>query len=388
MKTKKIVLTLILIFSFMLIFYGDKSDASISSANNSDFETGDFTGWNKGSQTGSLASNITGSGSGVSIINSAVSFSASSHPAVGSPTLNGGSPNPYYAPAVEPTTWTFSPYGSYGAALQPSGQSTFDSAMTSLGLSSQNSSIKSMLAQQASQSGNGSGNPTDAAWITKTITLTAGTTYTMSWNYIGTDYVPFNDGSITSLVYQGSGAEPVITVNNSVSKYALLGFTNPGTGDYSTGTFGSTGWQVSTYQVSVTGDYLLGFVVFNLDDSALSPVLLVDNIPGQTVKNGQPFGAVIPNNPNAPVVTTTTTLAPTTTETPTTSTIMTTTTTATEVVETSTTVVVDTTDATTTTVVGIIELPITGSNSNNYLFGPFLILVGFIIVNLRKVLSK
>jgi hypothetical protein len=122
----------------------------------------------------------------------------------------------------------------------------------------------------------------------------------MVWNYIGTDYVPYNDGSITSLVYQGNGATPTITINNSVGNYALLGFTNPGTGDYSTGSFGSTGWQQSEYEVSVTGEYLLGFAVFNLGDDQLSPVLLVDSNPGSTKKNGVQFAGVTPNNPDAP----------------------------------------------------------------------------------------
>jgi len=320
--------------------------ASADVISNTDFETGTLSGWNIGTQTGSLTNGqISGSGSGVTLINSSVSFSASSHNAVGSPTVN-GAPNPYYAPAVDPTTWTFSPYGTYGVALQPNSQATFDAATTALGLSSSdNTSVKSLLAQQATQSGNGSGIPTDASWITKSVTLTAGTTYTMSWNYLGTDYVPFNDGSITSLVYQGSGASPTVAVNNGVGKYALLGFTNPGTGDYSTGTFGSTGWQTSTYQVSATGEYLLGFAVFNLDDTSLSPVLLVDSQPGNTIKNGQPFGAVIPNNPNAPVAPTTTTEPPTTT-----TTVAPTTTTTTTVAPTTTTTTTTTTSTTTTTV--------------------------------------
>ena len=268
---------------------------------NTDFEGGSLSGWNVGSQTGNLNNTITGNGTGVSIINGAVTFSAPSHGAVGSPTKQDGSPNPYYQPAVSPTTWTFSPYGSYGAALQPTGSTTFDAATSALGLTSaENQAIKTKLQQDQQASGLGDPNPTNAAWLTQNVTLNAGTTYTMSWNYIGTDYVPFNDGSITSLVYQGTGSTPVVTVNNYVQNYALLGFTNPGTGDYSTGTYGSTGWQSSTYQVDVTGAYLLGFAVFNLGDTSLSPVLLVDSQPGTTLANGQPFGAVAPNNPNAP----------------------------------------------------------------------------------------
>lgn len=304
------------------------SSSSADSVSDASFEDGSLSSWNIGTQTGSLTGGIiTGNGTGVTLINSAVTFNASARGAVGSPTLSDGSPNPYYAPAVAATTWSFSPYGTYGVALQPTGPITFDAATTALGLTSeQNSALKTMMGEQAAASGYGSGTPTNAAWITKNVTLSAGTVYTMSWNYIGTDYVPFNDGSITSLVYAGADATPTIDVNNSAGNYALLGFTNPGTGDYSTGTFGSTGWQISTYEVSVTGEYMLGFAVFNLDDTALSPVLLVDSEPGTTLKNGETFGAVAPNNPNAPTVAPTTTTeapaptteAPTTTETPTT----------------------------------------------------------------------
>jgi len=364
-----------------ILFLGAPTVALADTISNTDFEDGSLTSWNKGSQTGNLTNTITGTGTGVSLINQSVTFNAPANSAVGSPTLSNGSPNPYYAPAVEPTTWTFSPYQTYAVALQPNNGSTFDNATTALGLSSSdNTAIKAMLAQQAAQSGNGSGTPTDAAWITKSVTLTAGTTYTMSWNYIGTDYVPFNDGSITSLIYQGSGSAPTITVNNSISKYALLGFTNPGTGDYSTGTYGSTGWQVSTYEVSVTGNYTLGFVVFNLDDTALSPVLLVDSQPGGTLKNGESFGAVTPNNPNAPVVTTappaTTTEPPaTTTEPPATTTEPPATTTEPPIV---------------TEVVEHPELPVTGSNSRSSVIIPFiLVTIGVSISMLnRKVLKN
>ena len=286
------------------LLFGVPTVAYADTISGTDFEGGSLSGWNIGSQTGTLTNGtITGNGTGVTLINGSVTFSAPSHPAVGSPTKPDGSPNPYYQPAVSPTTWTFAPYGTYGAALQPTGNVTFDAATSALGLtSSENQAIKTKLQQDQQASGLGNPNPTNAAWFTKNITLNAGTTYTMSWNYIGTDYVPFNDGSITSLVFQGTGSTPVVTVNNYVQNYALLGFTNPGTGDYSTGTYGSTGWQVSTYQVDTTGDYLLGFAVFNLGDTSLSPVLLVDSQPGTTLANGQPFGAVAPNNPNAPTV--------------------------------------------------------------------------------------
>lgn len=293
---------------------GISSVASAQYVANADFEDGSLAGWQKGSQTGSLDNGtITGGGTGVTLINGAVTFNAGAHGAVGSPTLGDGSTNPYYQPAVTAASWSFSPYGTYGVALQPNGNQQFGAALTALGISSvDETALRGELTSQAAASGYGSGTPTDASWITKTVTLQAGMTYTMSWNYIGTDYVPFNDGSITSLTPVVSGSAVTISVNNSGEQFALLGFTNPGTGDYSTGTFGSTGWQVSTYTVSETGDYVLGFAVFNLDDSALSPVLLVDSQPGATQKNGQNFGAVAPNNPDAPTVPPTTTEPPAT----------------------------------------------------------------------------
>ena len=201
------------------------------------------------------------------------------------------------------------PAGSFSGALQPNNAQTFAQAVSALGLSAQDkTAIEGVISSQAVSSGCGGGtNPTDAAWIKRTVALKANTTYRMAWNYIGTDYVPFNDGSITSLVYAPNQAgTPTITVNNQVQNYALLGFTNPGTGDYSTGSYGSTGWQYATYQVSISGTYVLGFASFNIGDTSLSPMLLLDDSLGTVYRNNEIFGAVVPNNPNAPVTTTNT----------------------------------------------------------------------------------
>ena len=265
------------------------------------FEDGTLTGWVKGPQTGTLGNSITGNGTGVTVFTGSRTFA-----------YGAGS------------SWTFSPNNAtYAVLLQPKGEQTFTQATAALGLSgTQTSEIAQMLSSQASTTGLGNGNPTDAAWITREVELTAGVTYTMSWNYMATDYVPYNDGSITSLIPVTVSSTPVITVNNFARSYALLGFTNPGTGDYSTNSYGSTGWQTSTYEVSVTGTYKLGFTVFNLDDTALSPVLMVDSELGSTQlcsQNGscETFGGVPPNNDTAPTLppTTTTEPAPTTTTT-------------------------------------------------------------------------
>jgi hypothetical protein len=91
-----------------------------------------------------------------------------------------------------------------------------------------------------------------------------------------------------------TGPAGPVTVNGQ-QKYALLGFTNPGTGNYSTGSYGSTGWQQIVITVTVTGTYDLSFISFNLGDTALSPILFIDEIIGTTQLNGQEFTSVAPN---------------------------------------------------------------------------------------------
>lgn len=228
--------------------------SQIAVAQNIGFEDGTATGW---------------TGNGVT--------------AVGTQTLQAGQ-----------NQWTVNPYGNYmGKLTIQSG--TFSQMATALDLTtSSTSGIQSTLTTQAQSTGNGQGNPTTASWASKTVTLTAGQQFTLAWQYISTDYVPFNDGSIATLVKVGDPTVSAV-LNNYTSQYALLGFTNPGTGDYSTGSYGSTGWQTATYNVTSSGDYLLGFGVFNLDDTALSPVLYVDEVTGTTLLNGQTFGAVAPN---------------------------------------------------------------------------------------------
>ena len=188
-------------------------------------------------------------------------------------------------------TWKVTPYGTYMLSLQPgSGSPTFDSATVSLGLTpAQNTAIKNYLTGLG-----GNSNPTNATWVKRDMTLQAGVTYSIAWQYLSTDYTPFNDGSMITLVHKTDGSK-VPTLNNAQRNYALLGFTNPGTGDYSTNSYGSTGWQVATFTVPTDGDYSLGFAAFNLGDTALSPILLIDEMQGTTELNGSAFNPVPPN---------------------------------------------------------------------------------------------
>jgi hypothetical protein len=184
-------------------------------------------------------------------------------------------------------TWNIAPYGNHMMVIQAGGGSpTFDSAAASLGLTAEQvQDIKTFLQNQG-----GNSNPTNASWAKRTVTLEAGKTYVVAWQYLSTDYVPFNDGSMMTLV-----GPSVPTLNNENKNYALLGFTNPGTGNYSTDSYGATGWQLATITVTVSGDYELGFASFNLGDTALSPILFVDDLQGTTTLNGTVFDPVPPN---------------------------------------------------------------------------------------------
>lgn len=192
--------------------------------------------------------------------------------------------------------WTITPYGSYMVAIQPGGSSPqFNTVMTTLGLSSSEiTSIRNTIYA------NGAKFPTNASAISRTVYLQTGITYTFAWQYLSTDYTPWNDGSMITLT-NGPG---VPTLNGQTQKFALLGFTNPGTGNYSVGSYGATGWQVAVFTVPVDGNYTLGFSAFNLGDTALSPILFIDQLQGTTFRNGTEFTPVPPNQgssaPSAP----------------------------------------------------------------------------------------
>jgi hypothetical protein len=222
-------------------------------AQNFGFETGNLTGW-------------TSSGGEVSV--------------VGSTTVSPGGGK----------TWVINPYGTKMAQIQPTGGIQFDNATASLGLSTaENTAIRNYLTGLG-----GNSTPTNAGWIKREVTLQAGTTYTFGWNYVSTDYTPFNDGSMMTLTH-ATNTSITPNLNNSQLRYALLGFTNPGTGNYATDSYGSTGWQQAQFTVPETGTYVLGFASFNLGDTALSPMLFIDEVQGTTTLNGETFGAVAPN---------------------------------------------------------------------------------------------
>lgn len=251
------------------------------------FDTGTNNSWTMGGGTGTQSSTAyTDTGVGVAMVQEMTSYVA-----------NGST----YSWTVKPPT------GKYMFSIQPNNQQTagvndFDKMVSDLGLSatSKNEIVAAMTA-----SGNGA--PTNAAWIYQDITLSNGQTFKMAWQYISTDYEPYNDGSLTSLVNRTGTV--VAKVNGVNKEYALLGFTNIGTGNYSVGSYGATGWQLAEYVANEAGTYRLGFAAFNLSDTALSPILFVSKDVGTTFNFGVPFlpiapnpGSAAPNNSSGPTI--------------------------------------------------------------------------------------
>lgn len=228
------------------------------------FENGNYTGWTVSNGSTTLRTTWGSNGSGVQVTTGMQNYCP-----------GGGK------------CWTVTPYGTYMAAVQAGGGSpTFDNAMTTLGLAgSAITTIKNTIYS------NGNMYPTNASSISKSVTLQAGVTYTFAWQYVSTDYMPYNDGSLITL----TGGPGVPTINGQTQNFALLGFTNTGTGNYSTNSYGATGWQVAVFTVPADGTYTLGFASFNLGDTALSPILFIDQMQGTTLLNGTTFTPVQPN---------------------------------------------------------------------------------------------
>ena len=140
------------------------------------FGTGDLNGWVGGPSVGTKNGAYGSSGIGVATVN-------------GTQTISCCGSN----------VWTISPYtGSYMVGMQPGGSANYSAMTTALGLSS--SSVTVLNSQVASTGGS----ITSTAWISKDFTFSAGTTFKMAWVYTSTDYVPFNDGSLATLVNKNS----------------------------------------------------------------------------------------------------------------------------------------------------------------------------------------
>ena len=178
--------------------------------------------------------------------------------------------------------WTVNPSGSKMARLEPTANLFKGTAEANLG-----------LAPGALSAFNGGvfNSATNFGTLTQTITLNAGQTFTMYWNYLSQDYAPFNDGILASLT--GPGYQKIQLLAVTANAYG-----SPNT--IVTGDYGSTGWHAVTFTAGAAGTYKLGFSDFNYLDQALNPIQANDNAPGGTSAPGQPVVTTAPVTSTSP----------------------------------------------------------------------------------------
>lgn len=137
---------------------------------------------------------------------------------------------------------------------------------------------------------------TNFSAVYTTVCLSAGQEFSMAWNYVANDYVPFNDGSFVTFTNMTNSADSSSSIYGLQQQTVVLGATVPGTGNFSTGDYGTTGWQEITFKAGQAGVYKLGYALFNLKDTILDPYLFLDTPIGTTTKDGKVVDPVKPDD--------------------------------------------------------------------------------------------
>jgi hypothetical protein len=158
------------------------------------------------------------------------------------------------------TEWTIIAYETQMAQLTADGASVSDIA-TTLGIS-----YDALNILNTNPDG---GDLTDGAAIYQTFNGTAGETISQFFNYVATDYIPFNDPAYAVIVNQDTGDAEIINVLASIQ--------GPG---IAVGTSGNSGWNEFSYVLPSDASYLLAFITTNDKDSVLDSVLFLDNLAG------------------------------------------------------------------------------------------------------------
>jgi len=193
-----------------------------------------------------------------------------------------------------PITWTIRPTDTHLIAVKPTGE---DYEIDDVGVlfNMTQDSVDYINSPDAFN-----GDTTNYSIAYQDIVLTEGQTITTAWNYTSTDYAPYNDGSFVSFVNTTNSADHTSKIYGLTTEVMVLGATVEGTGNWSTKSFGSTGWQTVSFTAGQAGTYRIGYAVFNLDDTSLSPFLVLDTQAGTVLKNGVTF-APLPVDPNGPL---------------------------------------------------------------------------------------
>jgi hypothetical protein len=121
---------------------------------------------------------------------------------------------------------------------------------------------------------------TDFSVLYQDVALAANQSVTIWWNFVSTDYAPFNDGCIATFT------------GPSTQEIHILAVTSNAYGDTEAiivGDYGSSGWYSLTFTASTAGTYRVGYANFNIADQILDPWNFLDNAPGGTSAPGEPI---------------------------------------------------------------------------------------------------
>lgn len=156
------------------------------------------------------------------------------------------------------TNWVITAHDNWMAKLNPDGVgvATIEAA---LGVAA-----GSLNALNTNANG---GSITDAAAIYQNFSGNAGDNLSLFWDYVATDYIPFNDPSFAIVIAPDGSVD--ISVLASIHGLGI-----------DVGTSGHSGWQEFSYDLTQTGDYKVAFVVTNDKDQVLDGVLFIDDQPG------------------------------------------------------------------------------------------------------------
>jgi hypothetical protein len=121
---------------------------------------------------------------------------------------------------------------------------------------------------------------TNGSALYQSFTGTIGDTLSFAWNYVATDYIPFNDPAYAILIGNAGASIQVLASINGLG--------------VPVGTSGNSGWQTFSAALDATGNYTLAFVTTNDKDTVLSSVLHIDATAGTCDPDCPPIGNEVP----------------------------------------------------------------------------------------------
>jgi len=124
------------------------------------------------------------------------------------------------------------------------------------------------------------GSLTDGSALYQSFSGMAGDTVSFWWNYVATDYIPFNDPAFAMLL---GTASQQIKVLASIHGQGVA-----------VGTAGNSGWLSHSFTLPTDGTYTLAFVTTNDKDQSVDSVLHIDNLAGACEPNCPPIGVPEP----------------------------------------------------------------------------------------------